>query len=256
MYTSIIICTYNEETTIFNVVAACCKHNPEAQIIVVDDGSTDETEAILETLLFHYEFEYLKLPENHGKSYAMAYGAEYATGDVILFFNADVTNIRKEHFTSLLTPIYNEQADMVIGFPSEVTINFKSNPYKSMIGEIALLKNDLRAILGDVREIRFGVETYILLHYQTLGRRIHFASLDGLQMHEKWQDQDCLVSEENEDVEVANAFLSNIDLITKRVQNNIQKTQNYTQSTISSVQFDLNRRMKALKDRISETVLA
>ncbi|HYQ56035.1 MAG TPA: glycosyltransferase family 2 protein [Draconibacterium sp.] len=66
MKTSIIVCTYNEEETIFNVVAACCKHNPEAEVIVVDDGSTDGTENVLKTLVPHYHFEYLKLPENYG----------------------------------------------------------------------------------------------------------------------------------------------------------------------------------------------
>jgi hypothetical protein len=58
------------------------------------------------------------------------------------------------------------------------------------------------------------------------------------------------------DPEVANTLLSNYDLITKRIQNNIQKTQNYTRSTITSVQFELNKRMKVLKDRILEIEVA
>ena len=257
MKTSIIICTYNEEDTIFNVVAASCKHNPEAEVIVVDDGSTDETDAVLETLSMHYDFEYLKLNENRGKSYAMAYGAEYASGDVVLFFNADVTNIRKEHFVSMLEPLYNEQADFVMGAPSGITIDFKSNPYKSMIGQKAMLKEDLMPILNDIREIRYGVENFFLLHYQTNGKRVHFAVLDGLSIIDQKADRDFLPEvEDHEDLEVAHALLSNIDLIIKRVQNNIQKTQNYTRSTITSVQFDLNRRMKLLKERISEMELA
>ncbi len=259
MNTSIIICTYNEEETIFKVVAACCKHNPEAEIIVVDDGSTDDTRAALETLSMHYEFEYLKLPENRGKSYAMAFGAEYATGEVILFFNADVSGIRKEHFAAMLEPIYNEQADFVMGAPSGVTIDFKSNPYKSVIGQKAMLKEDLMPILNDIREIRFSVENFILLHYQTNGKRVHFTVLDGLllvQQNNAKAPYLGLNNDDSEGLEVANALLTNIDLITKRVQNNIQLTQNYTKSTITSVQFELNKRMKALKERINEMELA
>ena len=257
MKTSIIICTYNEQDTIFNVVAASCKHNPEAEIIVVDDGSNDDTHSVLEMLSMHHQFEYLKLPENHGKSYAMAFGAEYASGEVILFFNADVTQIRKEHFAAMLDPIYNEQADMVLGAASGVTIDFKSNPYKSMIGQKAMLKEDLMPILNDIREIRFSLENFILLHYQTNGKRVHFAVLDGLGLTQTKSEKEFSVDVDNgKDLEVANALLSNIDLIIKRVQNNIQKTQNYTRSTITSVQFDLNRRMKTLKERIAEMELA
>jgi len=257
MKTSIIICTYNEANTIFNVVAACCKHNPDAEVIVVDDGSTDETESILETLAMHHDFVYLKLKGNKGQSYAMAYGVEYASGEVILFFNADVSGLRKEHFTQMLQPIYNEVADLVIGTPSGVTIDYTSNPYKSVIGQKAMLKSDLMPILNDIREIRFSVENFIMLHYQTNGKRVHFSALDGLRFafHSSEIDNFSEIKAEN-NLEVANALLSNIDLITKRVQNNIQLTQNYTKSTITSVQYDLNRRMKILKERISELELA
>lgn len=44
---SIIICSFNEEKTIEYVVSSCCKYNKESEIIVVDDGSTDNTENIL-----------------------------------------------------------------------------------------------------------------------------------------------------------------------------------------------------------------
>ncbi len=44
MKASIIICTYNEEKTIADVLIACCNLNPDCEIIVVDDGSADNTE--------------------------------------------------------------------------------------------------------------------------------------------------------------------------------------------------------------------
>jgi glycosyltransferase involved in cell wall biosynthesis len=256
MKTSIIICAYNEETTVFNVVAASCKHNPEAEVIVVDDGSTDDTEAVLETLSFHYDFVYLKLPENSGKSYAMAHGVEYATGEVILFFNADVSDVRKEHFAALLKPLYNDEVDMVIGCPADFTIDYRANPYKSMTSQKVMLRKDLMPILNDISEIRFGVESYILLHYQTAGKRVRYVGLNGLLVTQNSKNNnERFVKIENNEVEIANTLLSNLDLITKRIQNNIQKTQNYTQLTITSVQVELNRRMKKLKERIHEMEL-
>lgn len=256
MNTSIIVCTYNEEKTIFGVVAACCKHNPEAEVIVVDDGSTDDTETILETLAMHYEFAYLKLPGNKGESYAMAHGVEFATGDVVLFLNADVTDVRKEHFSALLEPIYNGKADLVAGSPSNQTIDFGVSPYKSVMGQKAMLREDLLPILEDIREIRFGVESYITLYYQTTGKRIGFVLLNGLNASMNEMEEEHLSLTEGGDLEVANALLSNFDLITKRLQNNLQKTQNYTKSTITSVQLELNKRMIMLKERMTTLEVA
>lgn len=239
------------------MVAACCKHNPDAEVIVVDDGSTDATRETLETLAEHYEFDYLKLPENHGKSYAMAYGAEYATGEVILFFNADVADVRKEHFDALLEPIYNQEADMVLGCPNNFTIDYRFNPYQSMTSQKVMLKKDLMPIMNDIREIRFGVESYIALFYQTAGKRVRYVALNGLSVKQGLKKIEAHGGEkENDDVEIAHALLTNIDLITKRLENNLQKTQNYTQSSITSVQFELNKRMKMLKDRVNKIQLA
>ena len=85
MKTSIIICTYNEEETIANIVISCCNNNPDSEIIVVDDGSLDNTENILNKLAKDYTFRYEKLEENKGKSWAMVYGVEISTNEVILF---------------------------------------------------------------------------------------------------------------------------------------------------------------------------
>ena len=71
MKNSIIICAYNEEKTVENVVTSCCKFNPNAEIIVVNDGSVDNTGKILKNLSKNYNFKYEKLKKNKGKSRAM-----------------------------------------------------------------------------------------------------------------------------------------------------------------------------------------
>ncbi|NJO91429.1 MAG: glycosyltransferase family 2 protein [Chloroflexia bacterium] len=140
MQTSIIICTYNEEKTIAEVVMSCCKYMPDSEVLVIDDGSTDKTEAILQELSESYSFIYEKLKENKGKSWAMVHGVEKATNEIILFFDADVSNIKKEHFDSLIEHVLRNDADLVLGQPSETLIDYRINPFRSLTGERALLK--------------------------------------------------------------------------------------------------------------------
>ncbi len=101
---TIIICSFNEEKTICDVVKACRLYNEGSEIIVVDDGSRDNSEQLLLNLNKSVEFNYIKLPENRGKSYAMAIGIENASNDTLLFFDADSIGIKKEHFVDLLMP--------------------------------------------------------------------------------------------------------------------------------------------------------
>ena len=65
-----------------------------------------------------------------GKSWAMAHGVEISENEIILFFDADVSNIMKEHFDELLKPIIDNTADMVLGQPSETLIDYRINPFK------------------------------------------------------------------------------------------------------------------------------
>ncbi len=135
MKASIVICTYNEEKTIADALISCCKLNPDCEIIVIDDGSTDNTENILNELSKKHSFRYERLKKNMGKSWAMAHGVEISENEIILFFDADVSNIKKEHFDGLLKPVIDNSADMVLGQPSETAIDYRINPFKALTGE-------------------------------------------------------------------------------------------------------------------------
>lgn len=247
MQTSIIICTYNEEKTIKNVLISCCRHNPDAEVIVVDDGSTDNTETILSELCSEYMFRHESLKENKGKSWAMVHGVERATNDIIIFFDADVLNIKKEHFGLLLQPIINREADMVLGSPSETLIDYRINPFKSLTGQRAVLKRDIVPIIDDIREIRFGVETFINLYYQAKGKRIKYVLLDGLKHPTKYEKTSPLKATKefiSEGKEIALTLIKNYDLIAQRVEALITKTNVKMMDKINSLQKDINRNFK------------
>jgi hypothetical protein len=256
MKASIIICTYNEEKTIAEVTIACCNLNPGCEIIVVDDGSTDTTQNIMNELSKGYSFRYERLSENKGKSWAMVHGVEISTNEIILFFDADVTNIKKEHFDELLKPILENTADMVLGQPSETLIDYRINPFKPLTGERAMLKKELIPILDEIRDIRFGVETFLNLYFQAKGKRIKYVLMKGLK-HPSTYEKSGSVSIAtkkylDEGKEIAITMVKNHDLINQRVELLISKTNNTAKGQIQSLQNDINIKLQEIKEKLSK----
>ena len=243
---SIIICSFNEEKTICDVVKACRLYNEGSEIIVVDDGSRDSTEQLLLNLNKTVEFNYIKLPENKGKSHAMAVGVENAGNDTLLFFDADSIGIRKEHFTDLLLPIIENQADMVLGHTAATFINVKLKPFKAFTGERVLLKKDILPILDEIRNTRFGIETYINLYFQTHGKRIKYVYLEGLRTLTKYEKTTLFEATRqyfSEGHEIASAILKNYDSIFKIAKSSLNDTGDNMKKKISFFQQNINKRI-------------
>lgn len=173
---SAIICAYNEEGTVIDVVTTVNEYFFD-EVIIVNDGSTDNTDSILKELNDFYKFTYIVLPENKGKGYAMATGIENANSEIIVFIDADLSNMQEEHFTQLITTVLNNEADMVLGQATETLIDFKMNPFKSFTSVRALFKNDILQILEDIKSSKLGVETLINLYYQSHGKRVKYLML-------------------------------------------------------------------------------
>ena len=246
---TIIICSFNEEKTICDVVKACRLYNEGCEIIVVDDGSRDNTEQLLLNLNKSIEFNYIKLPENRGKSYAMAIGVENAGNDIILFFDADSIGIKKEHFADLLLPIRENKADMVLGHTAATVINVKLTPFKAFTGERVLHKKDILPILDEIRNTRFGIETYINLYFQTHGKRIKYVYLEGLRTLTKYEKTTLFEATRqyfSEGHEIASAIIKNYDLIFKIAKSSLSDTNDNMRKKLSFFQQNINKRIHRL----------
>jgi len=187
MKVSAVICAYNEERTIGDIIMVMSQCVLLNEIIVVNDGSTDKTAAIINRLGKEINLKFIDLPENKGKGYAMANGVEQSTGEIIVFIDADLSDLHQKHIEKLIIPILNNEADMVLGLPTETIINYSINPFRSITGQRALLKADIIPILNKIRASGFGAETLINLFYKANGKKVKYTTLFGLKHSAKFQ---------------------------------------------------------------------
>lgn len=215
---SVIICAYNEEKTIKDVVVSISEELIVGEIIVVNDGSTDTTKEIINTLKDEYRISAIHLSDNMGKGYAMAIGVEKAIFDIIVFIDADQRKIPKGYIDHLVIPILTKECDMVLGYSTVNILNKEVNPLKILTGERALYKKDLMPILEKMKVSRFGVETILFLYYQSINKTLKFTHLEGLKHNDKFKKMSSLkatTSYLNEGLEIASTALKNHDLLLK-----------------------------------------
>lgn len=110
---SIIVPAYNEEKWIGHCIEALLEAEyPSKEIIVVDDGSTDNTYGVASRYI-KQGVVVLRKP-NGGKASALNYGMLFATGDIIVAVDAD-SIITRETFKHLLTPFKDPSVVGVAG---------------------------------------------------------------------------------------------------------------------------------------------
>ena len=151
---SCIISAYNEEKSIARVVNICLKAPEIAEVIVVNDGSTDRTLQILQN--FGSKIKLISFEKNRGKSYAMVAGVKKARGSIIFFCDADLIKIKESHFSGVIAPLKLGLADQVLAI-RETDLA----PFKKLTGERAYFRADLLPHLKRLEKTKFGAETYL-----------------------------------------------------------------------------------------------
>jgi dolichyl-phosphate beta-glucosyltransferase len=115
---SIVIPAYNETARIeraLSSVSGCIRSRGwDAEVLVVDDGSTDNTAALVESWgREHPEVRLIRNGRNRGKGYSVRSGMLRAAGEVVMFTDADLSSPIEE--AERLFAAIDAGADIAIG---------------------------------------------------------------------------------------------------------------------------------------------
>jgi len=154
-----IIPAYNEEKTIGYVLECLVRVKEIKKIVVVSDGSTDNTVQVAR----NFNVEVVELEENRGKGGAMKAGLDRIEADIVLFLDADLIGLTEKHVRDLLLPVQNGEAEMTIGIfdKGRIATDLAQRMAPGLSGQRAVKTSILRDI-SDLDIARFGVEVALM----------------------------------------------------------------------------------------------
>jgi glycosyltransferase involved in cell wall biosynthesis len=92
---------------------------------------------------------------NRGKGHAISQGIKKASGDIVVFIDADLEKLTHKHLQSLIDPLVNKGYNGAVGYTWD---NFADIFFKPYGGQRAYFKNDLKVHLDDIAESKYGLE--------------------------------------------------------------------------------------------------
>jgi glycosyltransferase involved in cell wall biosynthesis len=157
---SCIIAAYNERSRIGNVLRAVYKHPIIDEIIVVDDGSADDTTSFV--LSNFPGIKVITHPKNKGKSFAIHTGLEESRGEFIVLIDADLLGLTAQNITDLINPVLENRADISISLRKNAPIFWRLIGLDYISGERTFHKNMLDEQYDNLSKLPgFGLEVFL-----------------------------------------------------------------------------------------------
>jgi glycosyltransferase involved in cell wall biosynthesis len=106
-----LIPAFNEGVRIGAVLRAVVGHPQVCEVLVVDDGSLDDTAAVVRSVP---GATLIEMPHNSGKTAALVAGIRAAQCSYLLLVDADLSGLTPEHISALLAPVRTGRADVSV----------------------------------------------------------------------------------------------------------------------------------------------
>jgi glycosyltransferase involved in cell wall biosynthesis len=188
---SVVVPCYNESATILEILRRVLGSPYVAEVIVVDDGSTDDTLGLARSV-DDERVQVIALPANVGKGAALKRGVAQATASFVVIQDADL-EYDPADYGLLLGPLMDDKADVVYGSRFQTgsahrVLYFWHSVGNRLLTAISNMCTNLnltdmetcykafrREIIQslDLREPRFGIEPELTAKIARTGCRVY-----------------------------------------------------------------------------------
>jgi glycosyltransferase involved in cell wall biosynthesis len=172
---SVVIPLFNEDESLPELTSWIAKvmdeHNFSYELLFIDDGSTDNSWAVIEQLKIQFPYvKAIKFRRNYGKSAALNVAFEAAQGDVIITMDADLQDSPDE-IPELYRRIREEKLDLISGWKAKrydpLSKTIPTKIYNAATRRVSGIKNlhDFNCGLKAYRkEVVKNIEVYGEMH--------------------------------------------------------------------------------------------
>ncbi len=174
---SAVIPAYSEGRTIAEVIAGLTGHPLIGEVIVVSDGSTDDTVEQARAC----GARVIELPVNRGKAAAVERGVQAAAHDHILLLDADIRGLTPEMVTAIVAPVLRGDFSMFVGLRGRRTYwTNRLLHFTPIIGGERALTRSLWHCVPSRYKRKFQLEIALNFFVKRGGGRMGFAVMPGL----------------------------------------------------------------------------
>lgn len=153
---SVVIAAYNEEPRIGAVLRAIANHPIVDEVIVVNDGSNDNTSDVVKK----YHAKLIENEKNLGKTLSVKKGVEASRNDTVMLLDADLVGLDEKSITMLAEPVLNKQVNWTLSLRGNSFRYMKMAGIDWVSGERVLTKELLAdPMIWSKPNIGFGLET-------------------------------------------------------------------------------------------------
>lgn len=154
-----IVPAFNEAPRIGAVLRVLTVHPMIGRVIVIDDGSTDDTAAIAERFT---RVDLIRLWPNGGKTLALAAGFARTEGPYVMLIDSDLTGLDHADLSDLILPVLENRADISISLRGKTSPLWRLIGIDYISGERMLRRDLIAGRLDELSDLpRFGFEVWL-----------------------------------------------------------------------------------------------
>ncbi|MDX1998814.1 MAG: glycosyltransferase family 2 protein [Thermoanaerobaculia bacterium] len=174
---AVVVPAFNEADTVAEVLAALQAMTLWDELVVVSDGSTDDTAAIARAA----GVTTVELRANGGKGHALAAGVAATTAPVLLFVDADILRLSEPMLLSLVAPVLAGRAAMNVGIRHRGEfLNAVQRHFGPLLSGIRALRREVFLVVPAEYRRGFRIETALNHYCRRLGGRVEVTVLHDL----------------------------------------------------------------------------